>query len=414
MGGGGGLTATDVGKRFLWRPEGPRARTLKQMALRGFRSSPAQVHWAVRGVSLEVKAGEALGVLGHNGSGKSTLLRMLGGVMSPDEGAITRVGKVRGLLELTTGIHGDLSGRENIYINGVIAGLTRREITARIDEIIAFSELGEAIDTPVRTYSSGMKLRLGFSVAAHADPDVLLIDEVLSVGDLAFQKKCLDRIHAIREGGCAIVLITHELDQIERICERAIWMSQGRCIAQGAPSMLVGEYRVAMDVETSLRTPKDVAAVVLPNGVRLTMGDNRFGSLDAEIVDVRVHDADGQPVHEIAPGAGLSVELDVRAHRPIPGARLCLSIGRGELDDVLDLNSERDGFRIDEIDGDARVRIDIERLDLAPGPYELSVGLFEAEWRYSYDYHWRAHRFVVEGDRPDRGWLGPPRTWRRL
>ncbi|CAN7220904.1 ABC transporter ATP-binding protein [Phenylobacterium sp. LjRoot225] len=408
------MTAVDVGKRFLWRSGGPRARTLKQMALRGFRSAPMQEHWAVRGVSLDVKAGEAVGVLGHNGSGKSTLLRMLGGVMQPDEGAITRVGKVRGLLELTTGIHGDLSGRENIYINGVIAGLTRREITARIDEIIAFSELGEAIDTPVRTYSSGMKLRLGFSVAAHADPDVLLIDEVLSVGDLAFQKKCLDRIHAIRDGGCAIVLITHELDQIEHICERAIWMSQGRCIAQGAPGMLVGEYRVAMDVETSLRAPKDVEALVLPSGVRLVMGENRFGSLDAEIVDVRILNAQGRPVREIAPGAGLSVELDIRAHKPIHGARACLSIGRGELDDVLDLNSERDGFKVGDLNGDARVRIDIERLDLAPGPFEMSVGLYEAEWRYSYDYHWRAHPLVVEGDKPDRGWLGPPRTWRRL
>lgn len=410
----GGMTAVDVGKRFLWRSGGPRARTLKQMALRGFRSSPAQVHWAVRGVSLDVKAGQALGVLGHNGSGKSTLLRMLGGVMQPDEGTITRAGKVRGLLELTTGIHGDLSGRENIYINGVIAGLTRREITARIDEIIEFSELGEAIDTPVRTYSSGMKLRLGFSVAAHADPDVLLIDEVLSVGDLAFQKKCLDRIHAIREGGCAIVLITHELDQIERICERAIWMSQGRCIAEGAPGMLVGEYRVAMDVETSLRAPKDVQAVVLPSGVRLAMGDNRFGSLDAEIVDVRILDADGEPLREIAPGGGLSVELDIRAHKPIAGARLCLSIGRGDLEDLLDLNTERDGFGVGDLNGDARLRIDIDRLDLAPGPYELSVGLFEAGWRYSYDYHWRAHPLVVTGAKPDRGCLAPPRTWRRL
>lgn len=238
----GGMTAVDVGKRFLWRSGGPRARTLKQMALRGFRSSPAQVHWAVRGVSLDVKAGQALGVLGHNGSGKSTLLRMLGGVMQPDEGTITRAGKVRGLLELTTGIHGDLSGRENIYINGVIAGLTRREITARIDEIIEFSELGEAIDTPVRTYSSGMKLRLGFSVAAHADPDVLLIDEVLAVGDMNFQPKCLDTIQRFREEGKAILFVSHDLQAVRNLCTRAVWLKHGMILHEGKPRETVDTY----------------------------------------------------------------------------------------------------------------------------------------------------------------------------
>jgi lipopolysaccharide transport system ATP-binding protein len=409
----GAITAVDLGKAFRWR-SGPQARTLKQMALRGFRRTPAQLHWAVRGVSLEVKAGEAIGVLGHNGSGKSTLLRMLGGVMAPDEGSIVRNGKVRGLLELTNGIHQDLSGRENIYVNGVIAGLTRREINARLDRIIDFSELGDAIDTPVRTYSSGMKLRLGFSVAAHADPDVLLIDEVLSVGDLSFRQKCLDRIHKIRDDGCAIVLITHELEQLEAMCERAIWMSDGRCIASGAPHMLVGEYRVAMDVETRLRTPEQTEARVLPNGVRLVMGENRFGSLDAEIIDVRLLGQDGQPIRDLGAGAPLAVELDIRANRPIADPRLSLSIGRGDIDDLMDLNSDRDGFRVGDLAGDARIRIDLKRLDLAPGDYRLSVGLFEAEWRYSYDYHWQAHPLTVTGEASGRGGLAPPRQWIRL
>jgi lipopolysaccharide transport system ATP-binding protein len=408
-----GITAVELGKAFRWR-SGPRARTLKQMALNGFRRTPPQLHWAVRGVSLEVKAGEAIGVLGHNGSGKSTLLRMLGGVMAPDEGSIARHGKVRGLLELTNGIHQDLSGRENIYINGVIAGLTRREINARLDRIIAFSELGEAIDTPVRTYSSGMKLRLGFSVAAHADPDVLLIDEVLSVGDLSFRQKCLERIHEIRDNGCAIVLITHELEQLELMCERAIWMSDGRCIASGAPNMLVGEYRVAMDVETRLRTPENAEARVLPNGVRLVMGENRFGSLDAEIVDVRLIGRDGQIIKALAPGAPLAVELDIRAHKPIADPRLSLSIGRGDIDDLMDLNSDRDAFQVGDLTGEARVRIDLKRLDLAPGEYKLSAGLFESDWRYSYDYHWQAHPLVVTGDAADRGGFAPPRKWIRL
>ena len=408
-----GITAVDLGKAFRWR-SGPRARTLKQMALSGFRRTPAKLHWAVRGVSLEVKAGEAIGVLGHNGSGKSTLLRMLGGVMAPDEGSIVRTGKVRGLLELNNGVHQDLSGRENIYINGVIAGLTRREITARLDKIIDFSELGAAIDTPVRTYSSGMKLRLGFSVAAHADPDVLLIDEVLSVGDLSFRQKCLERIHQIRDNGCAIVLITHELEQLEKMCERAIWMSDGRCIASGAPNMLVGEYRVAMDVETRLRTPEQADARVLPNGVRLVMGENRFGSLDAEILDLRLLGKDGQPIRDLAPGAPLAVEFDIRAHKPIRDPRLSLSIGRGDIDDLMDLNSDRDGFEVGDLTGDARIRIDLKRIDLAPGEYKLSAGIFESDWRYSYDYHWQAHPLIIAGNAPDRGGFAPPRTWIRL
>lgn len=200
-------------------------------------------HNVIDGISFEVKKGEAIGLIGRNGCGKSTTLKMLSRILYPDSGSIEMCGRVSCLIELGAGFHPELTGRENIYINASIFGLTRKEINERIGDIIEFSELGEAIDDPIRIYSSGMYMRLAFSVAINVDADILLIDEILAVGDAGFQKKCLDKLIELKKQGVSIVIVSHSLDQIEGICERSYWINNGKIVKNGMPKEVHMEYQ---------------------------------------------------------------------------------------------------------------------------------------------------------------------------
>jgi len=405
------LRARDVGKRFT-RRHSQAPQTLKRLVLEGFaKPPPMEEFWAVRDVTFDVFAGEMLGVLGQNGSGKSTLLRMLGGVMRPDAGAVFTKGRVQGLLDLNAGMQPDLSGRENIIINGVVAGLTRQDVRRRLEEIVAFAELKDFIDAPVRTYSSGMKMRLGFAVAAHCDAEILLIDEVLSVGDLAFQQKCLARIRGFREAGVAVVLITHDLDQLQNLCDKALWLRQGCEVAYGTPQVLVGEYRAAMTHETNRRIPAGDLKRLTASGVALRLKENRYGSLDAEITDVRLLSTTGASINEISAGEGLTVELTVDAKAGVDAPRFGISIGVGDQENCLDLNTDHDRVLIDRLVGVHKVALHLDRLDLAPGTYDISVGVYESGWAFAYDYHWRVYPLQVRADRPGSGVLVPPHRW---
>lgn len=216
---------------------------LKQIFTRGVRSlAPAGEYWALWNIDLSVVAGRMVGVIGHNGAGKSTLLRLVGGVGRPTRGQITTRGRIGALLDLGAGCHPDLKGRDNVFLSGVIAGLTRREVARRFDAIVAFAELEEFIDNPWRTYSSGMQMRLAFSVAVHTSPDILLIDEVLSVGDAAFQQKCLNTIREYKANGCAILLISHELESIREMCDEVYWLKHGLLVGQGSPEDVCAQY----------------------------------------------------------------------------------------------------------------------------------------------------------------------------
>jgi lipopolysaccharide transport system ATP-binding protein len=231
-----------VGKRFRrYHVDAPV--TIHEALLRGFRKlMPAECFWGLRNVNFQIPRGRTVGVVGRNGAGKSTLLRLIGAVGRPDEGSIEVNGRVRGILSLGAGFSSELTGRENLLVNGVISGLTRREVAERFDEIVAFSELEEYIDTPLRAYSSGMQMRLAFSIAIHSDPDVLLIDEVLAVGDIAFQRKCLDRIAQIKAAGCAIVLVSHDVDVVKQLCEETLWLRAGSVAAYGPSATVVPQY----------------------------------------------------------------------------------------------------------------------------------------------------------------------------
>lgn len=229
---------------------------LQELLARGLRGwKPLEAFWALRDLNFSIAPGRMVGVIGANGAGKSTLLRLIGGIGRPDSGHIEVYGRIGALLDLGAGFHYDLTGRENVYISGVIAGLTRRQVRQRFDAIVDFAGMQEFIDYPIRTYSTGMAMRLAFALAIHIDPEILLIDEVLAVGDMAFARKCLERIAEFKAQGCTILLVSHDVANIAELCDEALWLRRGRLEAQGAADMVVSQYVSAVEAETPQSTP---------------------------------------------------------------------------------------------------------------------------------------------------------------
>ncbi len=238
----GAVSFQNVGMCFRMHRE--KVTTLKEAVLGRFRHlKHADEFWAVRGVSAEIAPGESVGLIGHNGSGKSTLLKLAAGVLKPSEGALRVEGRVSPMIELAAGFDPDLSGRDNVFLNGALLGYSRREMASKLDRIIEFSELGEFIDVPVKNYSSGMYARLGFAIATDVEPDILMIDEVLAVGDERFQAKCMDRIRGIRRGGSTIVYVSHAMEQVQALCDRVLVMHHGQLAYVGAPDAAIARYR---------------------------------------------------------------------------------------------------------------------------------------------------------------------------
>jgi lipopolysaccharide transport system ATP-binding protein len=352
-----------------------------------------------------------VGVVGPNGAGKSTLLRLLGDVGRPDEGQVTVHGRIGALLDLGVGFHPDLTGRENVFINGVIAGLTRREVAQRFDSIVAFAELEEFIDNPLRTYSTGMQMRLGFAVAAHTDPEILLIDEILAVGDLAFQRKCLDRIDRFKAQGCTIVLVSHDATSIQQLCDEALWLRRGKLVAYGPADVVAEQYIAEMSAETQRRTPASHPVMHTPTAAELRVNQNRFGSMEMEIVAVRLLGPAGQPVTELDSGAPLTVEIEYQAPQPIPEPIFGVIISREDGQVCYDTNTAGAGHHLPTVHGPGRIAFHMERLDLIGAQYYVDVGVYEREWTYAYDYHWHVYPLVIRSTGGEKGILHPPHRW---
>ena len=243
----GTIKVEGLAKKFRkWEPNEPM--TLQEVVLRGLRRKRREWFWALTDVSFQVNPGRMVGIMGFNGAGKSTLLRLVAGVGAPTQGRITIKGRVGAILDLGVGFNPELTGRENIFVSGVCSGLTREEVRQRFDSIVAFSELEEFLDFPLRTYSSGMHVRLAFAVASHIEPEVLLVDEVLAVGDLAFQKKCMDRMKSFKRSGCTGLIVSHSPQAILTMCDDAIWLDHGRVVAFGRAEEVVGQYVEATGV----------------------------------------------------------------------------------------------------------------------------------------------------------------------
>jgi lipopolysaccharide transport system ATP-binding protein len=351
-----------------------------------------------------------VGVVGSNGSGKSTLLRLIGGVGRPDKGKVETHGRLGALLDLNSGFHPELTGRENVYISGVIGGLTRRDVAQRFDSIVAFAELEAFIDNPIRTYSTGMQMRLGFAVAVHTEPEILLIEEILSVGDHAFQHKCLERIARFKAEGCTIILVSHDAGLIREICDEALWLSCGTLVVHGRPHIVVNQYlaeadaainrRSSVDMETRRRTPKSGPVLITLQGTKIQLSENRFGSMELQMTAVRIVDLQGRSINSVENNGALRIEIDYRAVQPIDEPVFQVYIFREDNLVCYDLDTESAGLSLGMVEGRGEIALQMDRLDLSSGIYYVDVCCYTRDWSYAYDYHYKAYSISVQGTGP--------------
>ena len=396
------VKAEGLGKTFTSQPVTSRRLHLADFAWRSRRCEPL---WALRNVSFEVAAGEMMGIVGANGAGKSTLLRLLGGIGKPTTGSLQMHGRIGALLDLGGGFQGDLTGRENSILAGVVAGLLKDEAVARLPEIVRFAEMEDFIDAPVRTYSAGMTMRLAFSVAVHTRPEIMLVDEYLAVGDLAFQAKCNTRIAKLREAGCAIVLVSHSMDQIRDQCDRALWLRQGMVVACDSAKAVATYYEQEMREGSLRRTPK-ISSRTTAAGAELLPKENRFGSMEMEIADVILH-----PGAKLGCGEPLGIEICYECKSALKSPIFSVSITRPDGTVCFDTSTQSARVPITQLDGAGRIRLNIDRLDLAPGAYFVNVGVFDSNWSHAYDFHWHVYQLHVEGGSAHKGILAPPCRW---
>jgi lipopolysaccharide transport system ATP-binding protein len=374
---------------------------------------PVAVTSALRDISLTVPRGRTVGLVGRNGSGKSTLLKLVTGIYRPTKGSVEVNGRISALLELGAGFHPDFSGRENITVNGIILGMSRKEIRERMEQIIAFSELGDFIDEPVRTYSSGMYARLAFSVATHVDPDLLIIDEILSVGDEHFSRKSTAKMEEFRRSGKTILLVTHDLGSLESHCDEAAWLDAGVLRAYGDPAFVVSEYRKAV-AESEVQaetTPGQVAsAAVHSAGGKPRSGPpaevgRRWGTFDAEIAEVHLRGLGGSDRTVFDAGDGLETVLVINAGPSL--VQLSVEVSLSSADGTLLWRGAQP------ITSASRsvATLTINRLGLADGNYRLDAAVFAEQGRICCDFQKGLHGFAVRSPGAGTGLIRPLHTW---
>jgi len=394
----------NVSKRFILRPDG--ARSFQELVTGLWRKRrPPEEFWALKDVSFEVKQGDAMGLIGPNGAGKSTILKLITRIIEPTSGNIEVNGRVAALLELGAGFHPDLTGRENVFLNGSILGLSRREIEKRFDSIVDFAGIGRFVDVPIRHYSSGMQVRLGFSIATAVEPDVLLIDEVLAVGDQAFQAKCLHRIAEMLNRGTTLLFVSHNADTVRKICNRVVRLEQGRLHSQGGATTIVNDY--LRDV-----SPKD--KVTLDDSGAPRAGQ-RWGSRLVEIAEVHFLDDQGQERTEFRTGESLIAHIVYRAHQRIPNPSFGVALHRTDGTHVTGPNTTITDFPIDYVEGEGIIDYVIDHLPLLPGEYQLTVTVYDHYSVHPYDHHHRMYPFEVKPGgitREFEGVVRIPCSWR--
>jgi ABC-2 type transport system ATP-binding protein len=378
------VTVQDVSKRFRRYRERPTS--LKERIIR-FRVRVEEL-WALNEVSMVVEEGETLGLLGPNGSGKTTLLKMIAGILRPTSGRITTRGRIAALLALGAGFNLELTGRENVYLNAALLGLSRQDTNRRFDDIVAFAELEDFIDNQVKFYSSGMYVRLGFAVAVHVDPAILLVDEVLAVGDIAFQRKCLDKVEQFQQEGRTIVLVTHAPDQVVRICDRAIVLNKGRIVNEGNPHDVVRDFRMLMSRQD------------------LAYGWDR-GTKEIEIVSTEIFDSDGSSREVFFPGEELMVQIDLKANTPVENPVVSFAIHDDQNRFVFGTNSDWRQVRWPVFEGKHRVLFHLKSLPFVDGRYYLTLGVHSRDSKRVYHLQEQRYSFdVVRGEEnPGAVWI---------
>jgi ABC-2 type transport system ATP-binding protein len=373
-----------------------RNRYLKAAMLRG-RRARYEEFWALQDVSLTVAKGATVGVIGSNGSGKTTLLKCLTGIYTPERGSVHIEGNVAALLELGAGFHAELSGTENIYLNGSILGMSKKEIDNKFDSIVEFAGLEQFIDTPVKNFSSGMVVRLGFSIATHVEPEVLLIDEILAVGDQAFQRKSTEKIEQFRRDGRTILVVSHSLGLVQQLCDTVVWLEKGHVKMTGPASDVISEY----------------TGTTYGNFAREDASSKtRWGSGEAQITQVATLDASEQPIDTLSSGGEFRLRLELNSHVRIesPVLRVQMETMSGEL--VWSTTTQRGTATLRVLDGPAVAMLQIPSLPLADGTYYVSVSITDATGATEFDHcqHW-AKIHVVGGQPNDGGVVALPSSW---
>ena len=374
--------------------------------LRGERR-PHETIWALKDVSFEVQPGEVVGVIGRNGAGKSTLLKILSRITEPTEGRVELHGRVGSLLEVGTGFHLEMTGRENIYLNGAILGMKRAEIQEKFDKIVEFSEVGDFLDTPVKHYSSGMYLRLAFAIGVHLEPEVLLVDEVLAVGDAAFQRKCLQKVAQMGVAGHTILLVSHDLNAVRGTCSRTIWLNDGSIMATGPTEEMTRRYRDhvltlnAGPIRGEARRRRE-----LPTAAP------RQNANGATITDVVLQDRNGAPCSVFETGEAMRVTIIFDCERPLVQPFIALGIERLDGLTCYGCTTIADHVELPLFRGRGQIEVEFEELGLLPNSYRINVGLGDVEKNVQLDAFLDAAFFQVRSERSDPGTFYLRHQWR--
>jgi ABC-type polysaccharide/polyol phosphate transport system ATPase subunit len=410
----GSVTLERVTKSFRRQTRSKKSySTLKSLLLSPFSKSSEEFleTCALSELSLTISPGQAVGVIGRNGSGKSTLLKLIAGIYRADGGTIKVNGRISALIELGAGFHPDFTGRENVYLGGIMFGMSRREIDERFEEIVEFAELEDFIDDPVRTYSSGMYMRLGFSLAIHTDPDILLVDEVLAVGDAAFIHRCQDRISDLKRRGKTLIFVTHDLDSVKRWCDEAIWLNKGEVLARGEPQRVIDQYLQQVEEKEEAALQQEQQQEEAP-AVEEEQEVNRWGNGSVEIADVKMRKA-GEEHWLFHTGDAVEVDFSYRLKNAVE-EDLVFGVGilRADGLTVFGTNTDIESVKIPTpIPSVGRVSFRISSLQLLEGSYFLDIAAHRKDGT-PYDYHHRCYKFSIRNPVRYHGVYLPEHSWR--
>jgi len=382
----------------------------------------SEVFWALRNVSFSLRQGETIGLIGHNGSGKSTTLKLITRILFPNQGRVTVNGRISALLELGSGFHPDLTGRENIFLNGSLLGQSRAEMERKIDEIIEFSELEDFINTPVKHYSSGMYMRLGFAIAVSVDPDILITDEVLTVGDEAFQRKCIDHIYRFKQKGRTILFVSHALGHVQNLCDRALWFKHGVLMQDGDTVSVIDNYlratneidRQRIERERLANQDDDLNEPDLEQEETEKVDDpHRWGSYEVEIVQVELFDIEEKPCNVFQTGDKVILRMHYLAHKQVEAPVFGIAIHHRNGIHINGPNTRFSGYPIGTLEAEGTVDYIIEKLPLLEGEYLFSVTIYDHTISHPYDFHDRKYPFRVQAAtiRERYGFFYIPSSW---
>ncbi|MCD6517036.1 MAG: ABC transporter ATP-binding protein [Candidatus Aminicenantes bacterium] len=391
-----------------------RFKTFKSAILKGdlFKSLKSDEKvMALDNISFKVEKGTTFGVIGENGSGKSTLLKVVSGISKPTSGRVLVNGKVSALIELGAGFHPEITGRENIYINGVMLGLSREEIDKKFNDIVRFAELEDFIDAPVKTYSSGMYMRLGFSIAINVNPDVLLVDEVLAVGDASFVPRCLERIDEFRRRKKTILFVSHDLITVEKICDRVAWLKNGKMKALGDPKRVIDQYIQDVKSKKEKDFEKKQQEEEAQGDLDQERRENRWGNREIEIEKVRLMDLSGREKRVFTPSDGMVIEMDFHTKNPIKDFVFGIGMFNSQGVCCYGTNTVLEGFKSESVQGRGKVSFLIKSLDLINGTYYLDVAAHRQDG-FPYDYHRNLYSFMISSKFIDSGIYRPQHSWK--